>query len=875
MVKNMKIIIHGTKGGHHTFTDEKVEMIDARPDSSKVAAIGQQAYSINFNDGDVVFSKYKIVRDVAGEKRTGHIAFSVIIPNEKKLSGMNVKLLLDELAEDYCKKYVENNNLDNVREDWQFVEEINAKFIKEVKNALYDNESFQQGTEEAAFIYYSSDYELQNYFDDPYQDNYKRFKQIFFVDEKFESKPENPLNALRHNPSSNLTKGIDVQNLKFTLFFDETNIKVQEGDINCRNNSKVHKKSIFKICYSEPHRESREISGTLEDIRSYIDLDQDKRIIKIKNQELTPIKYTFNFIMTDQNSNPISDAKVVGKYLDQEVELPNPFSVTYEESKEYIVYAKKDDTNLISEETPLKKCFTHGEPPTPIEIKLFLKKRPKEIRIIVQDEDSEQPISEFTVLDEKHREIDVFNNKIKFSGNEIDKNITIRVRHEGYKISAPQQFIPEEKESIIVKLKRTIVVKKEVAQSTESVSEISQDISNNKSRSFDKSFIILILSGVCLLAIIITSAFHIFKNNPKKHEHPYEVKEYLEGVIIDSCYTTDIKNKLCEKDSNTIYEGITGQPKDTSPPICSQIKTSLIIYEAIKQGYIEKLKQIKIYSPKQENFKKAIESIKEEYKTQIGDSLKNIAKRYGNFDSIATIRVKNEIGNLEKAKSNIKKLDTATTARVESKMDSLIKNKIDSLKKEMSINSDTATTTRIESEIESIIDSLIKSEIDSLKKTMSNINLDNVANFIIRIQDNLIAQQQQNSSSSKEISSSSQVKPVAQQKSSSSNKEISSSSQAKAVTKSPPSPSFLETDFWKLINKANCKIAENYKSEDFKSLYMRYESEKNEYVDFLKNKVSKPAKLNEFIIKINNADCKKLQGVKKLPDLEKILEGKK
>jgi len=601
MVRNMKIIIHGTKGGHHTFTDEKVEMIDARPDSSKVAAIGQQAYSINFNDGDVVFSKYKIVRDVAGEKRTGHIAFSVIIPNEKKLSGVNVKLLLDELAEDYCNKYVENNNLDNVREDWQFVEEINAKFIKEVKNLLYDNENFQQGTEEAAYIYYSSDEELQNYFDYPYDDKYKRFKQIFFVNEIFESKPENPLNALRHNPSSNLTKRIDVQNLKFTLFFDETNIKVQEGDINCRNNSKVHKKSIFKICYSEPHRESREISGTLEDIRSYIDLDQDKRIIKIKNQKLTPIKYTFNFIMTDQNSNPISDAKVVGKYLDQEVELPNPFSVTYEESKEYIVYAKKDDPNLISEETPLKKCFTYGEPPTPIEVKLFLKKRPKEIGIIVQDKESKEYISEFTVRNEKHQEIEVSNNKIKISGYEIDKNIAILVECPGYELSK-RQFIPEKEESI------TVMLEKKAAK---------------KKKGLDKHLIFLPVFGVILVVIIIMCVIHFY--DTKKYQDLDKRKEHLDGITINSNYLNrlqEMRVTLCPEQgiSDSAFKIITGKSKNSSLLyICSKID----ICDYIKRGNIDSLQQIKTYSTKQKEFKEAIESIKDEYKSQISASLNN------------------------------------------------------------------------------------------------------------------------------------------------------------------------------------------------------------------------------------------------------------
>ncbi|MBK8808310.1 MAG: hypothetical protein IPO21_17470 [Bacteroidales bacterium] len=61
------------------FTTEKEKMFDARPDSNKVGSIGQQAYSINHNDNSIVFSKYKIIRDVVGDKRTGNVAFSIVI----------------------------------------------------------------------------------------------------------------------------------------------------------------------------------------------------------------------------------------------------------------------------------------------------------------------------------------------------------------------------------------------------------------------------------------------------------------------------------------------------------------------------------------------------------------------------------------------------------------------------------------------------------------------------------------------------------------------------------------------------------------------------------------------------------------------------
>jgi len=718
----MKIVIHGTKGGHHTFTDEKVEMIDARPDSSKVAAIGREAYAINFNDGNVVFSKYKIVRDVAGEKRTGHIAFSVIIPNEKKLSGSNVKLLLDELAEDYCRKYIENNNLDNVREDWQFIEKISNKFIKNIYNvSTRAIENFQQGTEEAAFIYYSSDDDLQNYFDAPYQDNYKRFKQIFFVEEKFESKPENPLNALRHNPSNNLTRRINVRNRKYTLLFDEKNIKVKENGAERKNDSRVHIESEFEIVYFERYYETIKVAGLIKEIEDYVSIDSKDEIITIQKRDLKPIEYTFNFITTDQNSNLIDDTEIIGKRSDQSQEvLVNPFVATYETSKGYIVYAKKDP-DLISVEKFLKDYFISGDPPTSIEIKLFLKKRPKEINIIVQDE-NEQSISRFSIVNEKYQDINVSSdNKIVFSGEERNRNIQITVNCEGYE-SSKLKFIPEDKESITIKLKKRNV------SPNDKQTEI-QYTSHEKKYLRGKKFLIIVF----VLLLIILCGFYFYLNGESKIEtedeiqksfegavsNSYdqdslakvqkaledassnssyldslkEVQKYLEGTIIDLRYLDSLEKKFC-KPKSSIADQALGIQSDKRPTICTKVDTTITICRAIKKGSIDTLKQIRTYSSKQGIFKNVIYDVKEKYKNQIGNSLKN---RYSS-DSVVVVY------------------------------------------------------------------------------------LDNVANFIDSVQNSLIVQEQQQNSSNKGISSSSSVKTIAEQKSS--NKGTSSSSQTKAVATS-------------------------------------------------------------------------------------------
>ncbi len=209
----MKIVIHGTKGGYHTFTPDNVKMIDARPDFNKVAAIGQQAYSINFTDGNVVFSKYRIIRDVAGEKRTGNIAFSVFIPYNEKMLGIDIKDFLDKLSEEYYLKYIpdNNNNLYNIREDWSFISSLKSQYQDQIKMiSPLSAKDFTQGNGEAAFVYYFNELELCRHFDTPFQKVYNAYKQVFFVEMRLKDAPENPLNALRHDPNANLTGQVDL-----------------------------------------------------------------------------------------------------------------------------------------------------------------------------------------------------------------------------------------------------------------------------------------------------------------------------------------------------------------------------------------------------------------------------------------------------------------------------------------------------------------------------------------------------------------------------------------------------------------------------------------------------------------------------------------
>jgi len=213
----MKIAIHGTNGGYRQlYPEEKVAgLFDARYGGDE-PPVGQEAYSIHFSENSVIFSKYKIIRDIISttSRRTGNIAFCIIVPYTEKLLGEDVKDLLDKLTKEFYEKHLkESGNLEEFRwedRDWEFVrnaeQEYNENKIKPINNPI----SIQQGTYEAAFVYYSDD-ELLKYFDAaPYQKEYSSYKQVFFVDKKFDENEKNPLNVLEHSKENNLTKKITI-----------------------------------------------------------------------------------------------------------------------------------------------------------------------------------------------------------------------------------------------------------------------------------------------------------------------------------------------------------------------------------------------------------------------------------------------------------------------------------------------------------------------------------------------------------------------------------------------------------------------------------------------------------------------------------------
>jgi hypothetical protein len=454
----MDIIIHGTKGGCKIFTPKRLSgLLDVTADGAKTASIGKQAYAIRFTADNTIFSKYKIIRDVRGDKRTGFVAFSLFLPNSKKLSGTDIITLLDNVSDEYCRKYIpDNNNLDEVREDWSFLDRISHEYESKLKP---NDERMQSGSKDDAFVYFKDTDELKRYFDVPCQEEYSDNRQVLFVEEGLRGKPEDPLNALRHS-DNNLTGKIDLENPKYKLLFkrqdgDGLNIKVRVKDTERSNGNKVRKKDVLNINYDQKFRKPFSIKGTWEDIKlkysTCIKIDDEKETITINPIPLSKDKKIISITVIDALSKKmIPDCQVICRSnYDQFPQEVNNNQIVFEGDEignEWHIEIKSADY------TSYKRDFKPEDTP---KIQISLNKQ-KILTIEVIDERNNKIFSpndyELKIFDNKKQtpqyQIENEKNKIVFVGNEIEKIWSIEVKKRDYEVSGEKAMIcPQNKDT--------------------------------------------------------------------------------------------------------------------------------------------------------------------------------------------------------------------------------------------------------------------------------------------------------------------------------------------------------------------------------------------------------------------------------------------
>lgn len=710
----MKIVIHGTKLGHDTFTPEDVKMIDARPDKNKIAAIGQQAYSIYFNESSVIFSKYKIIRDVLGDKRTGNVAFSLLIPHAKKLSGIDILTILNKVSSIFCSKHIVNDNLDNFKEDWVWVSEINNEYESKLK---FNDDHLVAGNADPAFIYYDSDELLAKYFDLPYQEEYSAYKQIFFVEKTLEGKPENPLNALRHDPAANLTGKIDLENPKYKLIYNQhatggVNIEVKVDRPLQYSKNKIRKNDKLEIIWSKQYHKKIYKTGTWDDIGSdFLDINNDKEVITVKDKELDPIKYTLRFQTNPKLDEDIIKIKI-GNNPEQTIK-GHSFTITEEQLCSKCYVSVKNDLYILPTRREIKREDTNVDV-----ITLDLSKY-KKVKFIVKGENG-VVVKDCSISIFK-KEVNKDNEVLFIGDDEIEKTWEISVSHRDYE-TKPFKYCPDTHKNpydVIVK-KRTldnygqdyrqkryrIIIDEEKGNrnykkgsSTIPDYEFNKPeyecdakygykfikwekvkpLSSNDTETYEAIFKELWyrkipkLAWIFMIVVFMASTVSFIVYLTGKRSDPTsletlantQVNSYIEGIELNLDTLKEYKRKYC--DSTSIIQSnvkeksfwqkiwIFGSDDNSNstngpsviPDFCSKIDNAIAIRTAINLGKIDDLKG-KVFSESQQNFKSSIDNIEDKYKKQIGDTLNVLKVSILNLNQVAELILKTQSDLREK-----------------------------------------------------------------------------------------------------------------------------------------------------------------------------------------------------------------------------------
>lgn len=325
---HMELLIHGSKHGYKANLNPNKPtsfyLSDIRNDYNTEKSIGKSLYSLAFINQGCVYSKYTIIRDTLRSYATGNIAFSLFIPASKQVkgSGKDIKSLLDRLSNVYFDKYIVsyNNNRDQreiIQEDWSFIEPILNEFI--LTNTDYSKDDlFTSGKEKPAFHYYHTEDELLEYFNRPYQEDYKRFQQILLIDSAYKGEAD-PLHVLENSGEE---ININFKNPKYKLinYRDIAGFTLKINGALCTSNTSsivVRENDKIEIIFNREHYEKINVEGNLSNrdsaIFRYLKLNTESEKIQIlydKIQITQRQTIEFKLFRYNERNYPITNGEI-------------------------------------------------------------------------------------------------------------------------------------------------------------------------------------------------------------------------------------------------------------------------------------------------------------------------------------------------------------------------------------------------------------------------------------------------------------------------------------------------------------------------------------------------------------------------------------
>jgi hypothetical protein len=465
----MKILIHGRKNGYTILYPKPTppEFYSFASDIQSGSATndsiyyGKKFYTLAFTEGGCIFTKYVFGDDVE-RGQLGEIGISVFMPSNQKLSGSEVKNLLDELVNVYCGNYIANNRIVEPQTsfDWLLFTTTANSYDAKLRSVPADDvENHQQGTKEASFVLYASETELQRYFDAPYQEEYRDFKQIFFL----EQNAQELLKLIKHDTSANLTGKIDLDNPKYRLLFnsqaqgnERIKVEIKRGDSwsERSNRNKIRRKDIMQISYSQPYRITETIQGTWNEIKNQrtecVSVDDANSTVSINPIRLREQQWVVAVNTLDETTNnPIAaNITCTNRYKN----LSNPVinnQVTFignDIGEQWVIKVEASGYKIEEQSFVLEAG----------NIITFNLKKQKIIEIQALDKDTNHPITnpKISVYEGRrdrrpHYHLENQPNKVVFVGREIERVWYLEVEAANYYDKNMGRFCPNKEGDVI------------------------------------------------------------------------------------------------------------------------------------------------------------------------------------------------------------------------------------------------------------------------------------------------------------------------------------------------------------------------------------------------------------------------------------------
>lgn len=647
----MKLLIQGRNNGYTILYPKPTpkEFYSFASDIQSINAnnydkyYGKYFYTIAFVDGGCIFTKYVIGDDV-GRGQLGEIGISAYVSNTQKLSGADVKALLDELINTFCRHYIFDNKIDEPKNgfDWLLFTSLANGYDAKLISRPNINDIDTRGTQDPAFHYYKSDNELIEHFDRPFQEEYSDYKQIFFIDNNLQGTC-NPLNVLR-NSGAEVNPDLNNEYCYFNNYDQSKCVTITAID-NSRavgkNNNKIRPKWKVEIKYVRDYYKPIVVTGSISnpasDIHRYLERNGNNIKILYNVFRPDPETKTVSFdVVTKRDRVKVTDVEI--KVDSQPWKYLSNVTFTAEElGSEHKIVARKGD-NLFSDVVKITpKDFKETSLLLPL-------KEKKIVKFIVTEADGERNnIPDFTIWVSNGKCNTQKVSEVTFTGDEIYETWNITVEKDGYTPSIPQPYCPKNGRSTInFELKKA---NKQPPRDKKSPRYPSSPQIKEQPKSFAKKLITffskpagiatLIVSAI-ILGVGIWALFHFLCNDEqieKSELNNTKIEMYVEGdsLMLDKLkvYKEDWEKQeedFIAKSGGGLFGGKekadSAKWKSDWQPSYKSIERAITKRNLINEKNFAELKNQRYFAG-QLSFKTAIEKIEStkyaEVKQELGD----------------------------------------------------------------------------------------------------------------------------------------------------------------------------------------------------------------------------------------------------------------